>query len=126
MAGLASVTAVTEGPRGHPPRVSAREHRCPRSNSFLMMRAVRNGAVLAESDDTLVEEGNHCHSAGIACRKVLRHERAPVGVPWKGVASYRSLSVDGVVNPDAAWAYDSPQSSHAISRDGSRSGAESR
>ena len=74
----------------------------------MTMRAIWNGVVLAESDDTVVVEGNHYFP-----RESLREEYFTPSdhrsmCPWKGVASYHSVTVDGEVNPDAAWQYESP------------------
>jgi uncharacterized protein (DUF427 family) len=72
------------------------------------MQAVWNGVVVAESDDTVVVEGNHYFP-----RESLREEFFVTSThssvcPWKGQASYYSVVVDGSVNPDAAWFYPSP------------------
>ena len=74
----------------------------------MTMQAIWNGVVLAESDDTVVVEGNHYFP-----RESLKQEYfTPSGhrsvCPWKGVASYHTVSVDGEVNPDAAWQYENP------------------
>jgi len=72
------------------------------------VRAVWNGAVLAESDDTIVLEGNNYFP-----RESLRDEylvpssHASVCL-WKGVASYLTIEVDGQKNKDAAWFYAHP------------------
>jgi uncharacterized protein (DUF427 family) len=75
------------------------------------MRATWNGVVLAETDDTVVVEGNHYFP-----RESLKHElfsdsQKQTVCPWKGTASYLSVSADGAQNPDAAWYY--PQPKHA-------------
>ena len=62
------------------------------------------GTVIAESDDTVVVEGNHYFPPrGEAC--VSRAERHPYHLRWKGLASYRSVVVDGARATDAAWRY---------------------
>lgn len=74
----------------------------------MTMRAIWNGAVLAESDKTVVLEGVHYFP-----RKSLRREffaesgRYSVS-PWKGVARYYTITVNGESNPDAAWFYPEP------------------
>lgn len=72
------------------------------------MKAIWNGAVLAQSDDTVVVEGNHYFPAeSIGQRYFVESERHTT-CPWKGVASYYSVVVDGDENPDAAWYYPQP------------------
>ncbi len=74
----------------------------------MTMRAIWNGAVLAESDDTVVVEGNHYFpKESLREDYFLPSDRRTV-CPWKGVASYRSAWVDGEVNRDAAWEYRRP------------------
>jgi uncharacterized protein (DUF427 family) len=73
------------------------------------MRALWNGTVIAESDDTVVVEGNHYFPAASAVQAYLAASDTQTICPWKGTASYYSLSVNGVSNPDAAWYYPSPK-----------------
>ncbi len=73
------------------------------------MQAIWNDVVLAESDDTVVVEGNHYFP-----RKALREEyfsnsSTRSTCPWKGEASYLNVVVDGKENPDAAWYYPQPE-----------------
>jgi uncharacterized protein (DUF427 family) len=72
------------------------------------MRATWNGAVLAESDDTVVVEGNHYFPVESLHEQYFVPSQHTSVCPWKGVASYRSVQVDGQVNTDAAWEYESP------------------
>ena len=65
------------------------------------MKAIWNGAVIAESDDTVVVEGNHYFPADSVDRNVLRPSDTHTVCPWKGTASYWTLEVDGQVNRDA-------------------------
>ena len=69
-----------------------------------------NGAVIADSDDTVVVEGNHYFPAGSVDRSVLQDSESHTVCPWKGTASYYDLVVDGRTNPDAAWYYPDPKS----------------
>jgi uncharacterized protein (DUF427 family) len=69
------------------------------------MRAVWNGAVLAESDDTVVVEGNHYFPPDSLRREHFRPSETHTTCPWKGVASYYDVVVGGEVNKDAAWHY---------------------
>jgi uncharacterized protein (DUF427 family) len=69
------------------------------------MRAIWNGAVLAESDDTVVVEGNHYFPADSIRREHFRPSDTHTTCPWKGVASYYDVVVGDDVNRDAAWYY---------------------
>jgi uncharacterized protein (DUF427 family) len=73
-----------------------------------MPRAVRNGAVLAESDRTEVVEGNHYFPAGSIRPEFFRESATHTVCSWKGTASYYDIEVDGRVNKDAAWYYPDP------------------
>lgn len=73
-----------------------------------MAKATWNGAVLAESDDTVVVEGNHYFPASTVDRTRLRESDTHTHCSWKGVASYYTVVVDGSENPDAAWYYPDP------------------
>ena len=73
------------------------------------MKAIWNGAVLAESDDTVVVEGNHYFPADSLNREHFEESAKHTTCHWKGVASYYTVVVDGVRNPDAAWYYPSPK-----------------
>ena len=73
------------------------------------MRAIWNGTVIAESDDTVVVENNHYFPAESVLDGVLRPSDTHSVCPWKGTASYYSLEVDGQTNPDAVWYYPEPK-----------------
>ena len=73
-----------------------------------MARATWNGAVLAESDETVVVEGNHYFPPEAVRREFLRDSSSHTTCYWKGLASYYDVVVDGEVNKDAAWYYPSP------------------
>lgn len=73
------------------------------------MKAIWNGRVIAESNDTVVVEGNHYFPAESVKQEFLRESSTHTTCPWKGVASYYSLEVDGQVNKDAAWYYPEPK-----------------
>ena len=70
-----------------------------------MPKAVWNGAVIAESDDTVVVEGNHYFPAESVKSEYLVGSDTHTVCPWKGAASYFSIKVDGDLNEDAAWYY---------------------
>jgi uncharacterized protein (DUF427 family) len=73
------------------------------------MRATWKGAVLAESEETVVVEGNHYFPADSIKREHFRESATHTTCPWKGVASYYDVSVGGEVNADAAWYYPEPK-----------------
>lgn len=72
------------------------------------MRAVWNGAVVAESDDTVVVEGNHYFPVESVDCAYLEESSTHTTCSWKGTASYWTLVVEGERNPDAAWFYPTP------------------
>lgn len=67
-----------------------------------------NGAVIAESDKTIVIEGNHYFPIDAVKTGYLKPSATTSRCPWKGLASYHSLVVDGETNEDAAWTYAAP------------------
>ncbi|MCB9135083.1 MAG: DUF427 domain-containing protein [Anaerolineales bacterium] len=69
------------------------------------MQATWNGAVLAESDQTIVVEGNHYFPPQAINREFFRENSKHTTCPWKGVASYYDVVVDEQVNPGGAWYY---------------------
>jgi len=74
----------------------------------MRMRAVWKDVVLAESGDTVVVEGNHYFPRESLNQEYFTESDHRSVCPWKGEASYLSVSVGGEVNPDAAWEYESP------------------
>lgn len=73
-----------------------------------MAKATWNGAVIAESGDTVEVEGNQYFPAESVKKEFLRGSQTHSVCPWKGTASYYSLEVNGKSNPDAAWFYPEP------------------
>ena len=73
------------------------------------MKATWNGAILAESNDTIVVEGNHYFPPDSINREYFRESDTRSMCPWKGLASYHDIVVDGKVNKDAAWYYPAPK-----------------
>jgi len=69
------------------------------------MRAVWNDTVLAESQDTVVVEGNHYFPPDSIHNEYFKPSETNTVCPWKGKASYYTLEVGGKQNPDAAWYY---------------------
>lgn len=78
-----------------------------------MVRATWNGQVIAESDDTVVVEGNHYFPRDAVRDDVLVDSDTTSVCPWKGTASYYSVVVDGQQNTDAAWYYPTPKDAAA-------------
>lgn len=74
-----------------------------------MARAMWNGAVIAESNTYEVVEGNIYFPREAVNRAVLKDSTTHTTCPWKGVASYYDVEVDGKVNKDAAWYYAEPK-----------------
>lgn len=74
-----------------------------------MPRATWNGAVLAESDRCVVVEGNQYFPADALHSEYFQPSDTHTTCPWKGVASYYNVVVDGKVNKDAAWYYPTPK-----------------
>ncbi len=70
-----------------------------------MPKAIWNGATLAESDDTVVVEGNHYFPPEAIDRQYFKESSTHTVCPWKGEASYYTVEVDGQTNQDAAWYY---------------------
>ncbi|MFV1885292.1 MAG: DUF427 domain-containing protein [Balneola sp.] len=74
-----------------------------------MMKAIWNGKVLAESDDTVIIENNHYFPADSINKEFFEDSDHHTTCPWKGLASYYSIKVDGDINQNAAWYYPSPK-----------------
>jgi uncharacterized protein (DUF427 family) len=77
------------------------------------MKATWHGEVIAQSDDTVVVEGNHYFPAASLRPELLRPSAHTSVCPWKGTASYYDLVVDGEVNPGAVWYYEEPKAAAA-------------
>jgi uncharacterized protein (DUF427 family) len=73
------------------------------------VKATWNGAVIAESDDTVVVEGNHYFPRDSIKTEYFRDSDMHSVCHWKGEASYFDVVVDGDVNKDAAWFYADPK-----------------
>ena len=72
------------------------------------MKATWNGVVLAESNDTVVVEGNHYFPPGSINKEYFVESNHHTRCPWKGLASYYTLEADGERNENAAWYYPAP------------------
>ncbi len=73
------------------------------------MKAVWNDTVIAESDETVVVEGNHYFPPDSVRHEHLERSSKRTTCPWKGEASYYTVTVHGDSNPDAAWTYRDPK-----------------
>lgn len=72
------------------------------------MQAIWNGAVIAQSDDTVVVEGNHYFPESAVDRRFLKPSDTHTVCSWKGTASYYTLVVGDKENADACWYYPDP------------------
>jgi uncharacterized protein (DUF427 family) len=81
------------------------------------MKAVWNGTTLAESEATVVVEGNHYFPPESIRTEYFLDSDTHTICPWKGEASYRTVEVDGQSNPDAAWYYPQPKDATAEIKD---------
>ena len=73
------------------------------------MKAIWNNTLIAESDDTVLVEGNHYFPESALKREFITFSNHKTSCPWKGQASYYSLLVKGELNTDAAWYYADPK-----------------
>lgn len=73
------------------------------------MKAIWNNQVIAESDKTVVVEGNHYFPTDSVNKEFLKDSSTNTVCHWKGTASYYSLDVDGKENADAVWFYPDPK-----------------
>lgn len=80
-------------------------------------KAIWNGQVLAESDDIVTIEGNAYFPVDSLNKDFFQDSGTNTVCPWKGTASYYSLSVDGKQNPDAAWYYPAPRDAAKVIKD---------
>ena len=73
------------------------------------MKAIWNDTVVAESNDTVLLEGNHYFPAEALNKNFVSPSNHKTMCPWKGQASYLSLLVNGELNNDAVWYYADPK-----------------
>jgi len=74
-----------------------------------MAKAMWNGEVIAESNDTVTVEGNLYFPEDSVRREYVRPSATTSTCPWKGTARYYTVAVDGIENEDAAWYYPDPK-----------------
>ena len=77
------------------------------------MKAIWKDTVIAESDATVMVEGNHYFPESSVNREFISFSNHKTSCAWKGQASYYSINVDGDVNLDAAWCYADPKEAAA-------------
>lgn len=82
-----------------------------------MVEAVWNGVVIAQSDKTVIIEGNHYFPADAVDPKCLKSSNTTSFCPWKGTAHYYSVIANGAENADAAWYYPDPKDAAAEIKD---------
>lgn len=82
-----------------------------------MPKAVWNGQVIAESDDTVLVEGNHYFPLASLRDDLVRPSDTHTVCGWKGTASYYTVSVDGEESTDSAWFYPDPKPEATMVRD---------
>lgn len=73
------------------------------------MKAKWNNQIVAASEDTIIVENNHYFPADSVDKNFLKLSSTHTTCPWKGVASYYTLLVNGKENADAAWYYPQPK-----------------
>ncbi len=73
------------------------------------MKAIWQDTIIAESDDTVVVEGNHYFPRSSLRNEYIEESSHTSVCPWKGTANYYSLNIDGNSNPNAVWYYASPK-----------------
>ncbi|MDO8938136.1 MAG: DUF427 domain-containing protein [Methylicorpusculum sp.] len=73
------------------------------------MKAIWNKAIIAESDNTVLVEGNHYFPADSVKGQFLKESNTHTFCSWKGEASYYDIVVDDAINRDAAWFYPDPK-----------------
>jgi uncharacterized protein (DUF427 family) len=78
-----------------------------------MARAIWNGVILAQSDQTILVEGNHYFPPDSVNWDYFQRNEARTVCPWKGIASYYDIVVDGRINKGGAWYYPEPKSAAA-------------
>jgi len=73
------------------------------------MKAIWKDQILAESDKTVIVEGNHYFPPESIKKEFFEKSSSHTTCPWKGEASYNTVVVNGIKNNDAAWYYPSPK-----------------
>ena len=82
-----------------------------------MAKAIWNDVVIAESDDTVMVEGNHYFPISDVNMEYFTDSSSHTRCPWKGMASYYTIAVNGKENRDAAWYYPIPSDAASMIKD---------
>lgn len=82
-----------------------------------MAKAIWNDVILAESDQTIMVEGNHYFPPDSINKEYYRDSNTHTRCPWKGLASYYTIAVNGDENHDAAWYYPDPSRAADLIKD---------
>jgi len=72
------------------------------------MKAIWKNTVIAESNETVVIEGNHYFPVESVDHERLKDSNTTSHCPWKGTANYYSIEGNDETNQDAAWYYADP------------------
>ena len=81
------------------------------------MKAIWKDTVIAESDETIIVEGNHYFPPNSINQKFFQSNNHHTTCPWKGIANYHNIVVNGEVNSNAAWYYPNPNSAASNIKD---------
>lgn len=81
------------------------------------MKALWNGVLIAESEETLVVEGNHYFPRDSVNTDLLERSMTQSHCPWKGDANYFNVVVEDATLADAAWTYEAPKEAAAELKD---------
>lgn len=73
------------------------------------MKAIWQGRLIAQSNNTIIIENNHYFPPESVCFDLLTKSETTSICPWKGMASYYTISINGDKNKDAAWYYQTPK-----------------
>ena len=82
-----------------------------------MVKAIWKDIVIAECDNTEIVEGNHYFPPECVKKEYLNESDMHTTCPWKGLASYYNIVVNGEANKDAAWYYPEPKSAASKIKD---------
>lgn len=82
-----------------------------------MATAIWQGTVIAESDEFEIVEGNVYFPPGAIKAEFLEASEHSSVCPWKGIASYYHVVIDGERNENAAWFYPDPKAAAANIKD---------
>ncbi|MEK6255741.1 MAG: DUF427 domain-containing protein [Chloroflexota bacterium] len=82
-----------------------------------MAKAIWNDKIIAESDKTIIVEGNIYFPPDSINKEFLSVSTTHTRCPWKGVASYHTIKVDDKLNQDAAWFYPNPSEAAGLIKD---------